>query len=288
MPDDQPTPNPPTPNPHDHGATNPNPTSGAVPQTDPSPLPPVTSRRFEGKRVIVTGAASGIGLATAKRFAQEGASVVIADLDPGHAASAAEELLAAGAPQALGIGCDVSDEGQVRACVARTVEELGGLDVVVNNAGLMTFKPIAELSGDDWRRVLGVDLLGSFFFIREAFGVMPPGGSIVNVSSIHAIETSPLVAPYAAAKAALLSLTRTAAIEGRVRGIRVNAVLPGAVDTPMLWENPNVKSGVEKVDRSMVGAPEDLAAAIAFLASAEARFVQGAALIVDGGRTDLL
>lgn len=245
-------------------------------------------RRFEGKTVIVTGAASGIGLATAKRFGQEGARVVIADLSQQHAEQAVQEVKAAGAPDALALACDVSNEAQVNACVAETVGHFGGLDVVVNNAGLMTFEPLTELSGDDWRRVLGVDLLGTFFFIREAFGVMKPGGAIVNVSSIHAVETSPLVAPYAAAKAAVVSLTRSAAIEGRQRGLRVNAVLPGAVDTPMLWDNPNVKSGVEKIDRSMVGEPQDLAAAIAFLASEEARFVQGAALVVDGGRTDIL
>jgi NAD(P)-dependent dehydrogenase (short-subunit alcohol dehydrogenase family) len=97
-----------------------------------------------------------------------------------------------------------------------------------------------------------------------------------------------MVAPYAAAKAGLVSLTRSAAIEARARGIRVNAVLPGAVDTPMLWNNPNVKSGVEKVDRSEVGSPDDVAAAIAYLASDDARFVQGAALVVDGGRLDRL
>jgi meso-butanediol dehydrogenase / (S,S)-butanediol dehydrogenase / diacetyl reductase len=117
---------------------------------------------------------------------------------------------------------------------------------------------------------------------------MGTGGAIVNVSSIHALETEPLVAPYAAAKAALVSLTRSAALEGAPKGLRVNAVLPGAVDTPMLWDNPNVKSGVEKIDRTVVGAPEDLAAAIAFLASDDARFIQGASLIVDGGRVDRL
>lgn len=277
--------------PHDpasHGATNPLPTTGAIGRTDPSLLPPVTARRFAGRTVIVTGAASGIGLATATRFGQEGARVVIADRHGDAAAGAAEAVKAAGAEDALGLACDVSDEAQVRAAVARTLERFGAPHGVVNNAGLMTFKPIAELTGDDWRRVLGVDLLGAFFFVREAFAVMAPGGAIVNVSSVHAVETSPLVAPYAAAKAALVSFTRSAAIEGRTRGIRVNAVLPGAVDTPMLWDNPNVKSGVERVDRSMVGEPADLAAAIAFLASAEARFVQGAALAVDGGRLALL
>ena len=264
--------------------TNPNGSSGAVPRTDPSVLPAVASRRFVNKVVIVTGAASGIGLATARRFAQEGARVVIADLHLGQAQIAAEQLKQEGAADTLALACDVSNEEQVRACVAQAVQVFGSLDVVVNNAGLMTFKAITDLTGADWLKVLGVDLLGSFYFIREAFLVMKPGGSVVNVSSIHAVETSPLVSPYAAAKAAVLSLTRSAAIEGSARGIRVNAVLPGAVNTPMLWENPNIKSGAEQVDRSMVGEPEDLAAAVAFLASAEARFVQGAALVVDGGR----
>ena len=114
---------------------------------------------------------------------------------------------------------------------------------------------------------------------------MKPGGSIVNVSSIHAIQTEPLVAPYAAAKAALLSLTRSSALEGKPKGIRVNAVLPGAIDTPMLWENPNVKSGVEKIDPADVGKPKDVAMTVAYLASSEAAFVQGAELRVDGGAT---
>jgi NAD(P)-dependent dehydrogenase (short-subunit alcohol dehydrogenase family) len=113
---------------------------------------------------------------------------------------------------------------------------------------------------------------------------MKTGSAVVNVASIHAIDTSPLDAPYAAAKAALLSLTRSAAIEGSGHGIRVNAILPGAIDTPMLWDNPNIKSGAEQVDPSFVGKPEHVAAAIAFLASDDAAFVQGTTLVVDGGR----
>ena len=244
--------------------------------------------RLEGKIVIVTGAASGIGLATAQRFGSEGARVVIADRDADHANAAITQVKQAGAPDAWACVCDVSDEGQVATCVAETVARTGDLHVVVNNAGLMTFKAITDLVAADWTRVLGVDLLGAFFFIKQAFQHMKPGGAVVNVASIHAIETEPMVSPYAAAKAALVSLTRSAALEGRPRGIRVNAELPGAVDTPMLSDNTNVKAGIEKVDRADVGSPADIAAAIAFLASDDAKFVQGSALVVDGGRLDRL
>lgn len=244
--------------------------------------------RFENRTVIVTGGAGGIGLATAERFGSEGARVVIADRDPDHANAAAEQVKRAGSPDAWATPCDVSDPAQVASCVSAALARGGTLDVVVNNAGLMTFKALVDLTVDDWTRVLGVDLLGAFHFVQQAFRHMKPGGAVVNVASIHAVETEPMVAPYAAAKAALVSLTRSAALEGKPRGIRVNAVLPGAVDTPMLWDNPNVKAGIERVDRADVGAPADIASAIAFLASDEAKFVQGAALVVDGGRLDRL
>lgn len=239
--------------------------------------------RFRNKISIVTGAASGIGLATAKRLGAEGAIVVLADLSEDKLKGAVNEVQAAGAPMARGVRCDVSNEKEVEH-VVRTALDLGGLDVLVNNAGLMIFKPLEQETSEDWRRVLSVDLLGAFHFIRLAFLHMRKGGSIVNVSSVHAVETTPLVSAYAAAKAALVSLTRSASLEGASKGIRVNVVLPGAVDTPMLWENPNVKSGLEKIDRGMVGTPEDVAAAIAFLASDEAAFVRGSSVIVDGGR----
>jgi NAD(P)-dependent dehydrogenase (short-subunit alcohol dehydrogenase family) len=172
--------------------------------------------------------------------------------------------------------------------VEATMARFGRLDVVVNNAGLMSFKPIEQLTGADWTRILGVDLLGAFHFTKHAFAHMKPGGAIVNISSIHAVQTAPLVAPYAAAKAALLSLTRTAALEGAAKGIRSNAILPGAIDTPMLRNNPAVKSGAEHIDAGEVGQPEDIAAAVAYLASGDAAFVQGASLLVDGGRIDRL
>jgi NAD(P)-dependent dehydrogenase (short-subunit alcohol dehydrogenase family) len=244
--------------------------------------------RFQDKVVIITGGAGGIGLATAKRFASEGARVVLADLNQANLDTAAPEVQAAGAPDVLGSLCNVADEAQVVATVQATLAKFGRLDVVVNNAGLMQFKPLEELTGDDWLRVLSVDLLGTFYFTKQAFLHMKPGGAVVNVSSIHALATEALVAPYAAAKAAVLSLTRSSAIEGAPKGLRINAVLPGAIDTPMLWNNPNVKSGVEKINPSDVGKPENVAAAIAYLASDDAEFVQGSELLVDGGRLDHL
>lgn len=234
---------------------------------------------------IVTGAAGGIGLAVVRRLLRDGAAVMLAgrhqDKLDAAAATLAQE---ADAGRIATIACDVSREDQVVAAVDATIARFGHWNRVVNNAGLMTFKPLEEQGAADWNEVLGVDLLGAFFFIKQAFLKMQKGGAVVNVSSVHAVETEPQVAPYAAAKAALLSLTRSAALEGKPKGIRVNAVLPGAVDTPMLWDNPNVHAGIEVIDKADVGTPDDIAAAIAFLLSDEARFVCGESMRVDGGR----
>jgi len=243
---------------------------------------------LENKVVIITGGAGGIGLAVARRFAAEHARVVLADLHVEKAQAALESVKQAGAADVMAVGCDVSDEQQVENAVRAVMQKFGQLDVVVNNAGLMTFKAITDLNGDDWKRILNVDLLGAFFMTKQAFLNMPQGGAVVNVSSVHAVETEPMVAPYAAAKAALLSLTRSAALEGAPRKIRVNAILPGAVDTPMLWDNPNVKAGIEKINPADVGKPEEIAEVIVFLASPAASFVQGAAVRVDGGRLSRL
>jgi NAD(P)-dependent dehydrogenase (short-subunit alcohol dehydrogenase family) len=234
---------------------------------------------------IVTGAAGGIGLAVVRRLLRDGASVMLAGRHLDKLDAAAATLARDADPARIAtIACDVSREDQVAAAVDATIARFGHWNRVVNNAGLMTFKPLEEQVAGDWHDVLGVDLLGAFFFIKQAFLKMQQGGAVVNVSSVHAVETEPLVAPYAAAKAALLSLTRSAALEGKPKGIRVNAVLPGAVDTPMLWDNPNVRAGIEVIDKADVGTPDDIAAAIAFLLSDDARFVCGEAMRVDGGR----
>ena len=240
----------------------------------------MTDGRFNGRVAIVTGAASGIGAAIAARFASEGANVVIADLHQDAADAAAGKLTGA-----IGIACDVGQEDQVEACCKAAMDKWGRIDTIVNNAGMMLFKTLAEWTPDDWLKVLHVDLLGAAFFTKQAFlHFGEGGGSLVNIASVHAQATTANIAPYSAAKAALLSLTRTTSIEGRDKHIRANAILPGAIDTPMLWENPNLKSGAETLDPKDVGKPEDIAAAAAFLASDDAKFITGAALAVDGGR----
>ena len=241
-------------------------------------------KRFEGKTAIVTGATGGIGLAICQRLGAEGARVVVAALRQDAVDQCAEQTKAAGAPEAFGMVCDVSDEAAVEATAKACIDRFGRLDVIVNNAGLMTFKALPDFTQDDWLEVLSVDLLGAMHFTRQAFQQMERGGAIVNIASVHAVMTTPSVAPYAASKAALLSLTRSAGIEGKAKGIRANAILPGAIDTPMLWSNPNLKSGAEKLDPKDVGKPEHIAAAVAFLASDDAAFVTGASLAVDGGR----
>lgn len=243
--------------------------------------------RFTDKVAIVTGAAGGIGFATSKRLAQDGARIAMIDRGQ-KPPELATELVAAGAPEARQFQCDVGSEEQVVATVDAVLAHFGRLDIIVSNAAVMVFKPIEEQTDEDWHYVLGVNLLGAARFVRQGFRRMKPGGAIVIVSSVHAERTTPLVASYAASKAGLLSLARSAAIEGKPKGIRVNAVVPGAIETKMLWQNPNLKSGAEKLDPSDVGQPGDVAAAIAFLASDDAAFITGAALDVDGGRLSRL
>lgn len=233
---------------------------------------------FAGEAAIVTGGASGIGAAVATLLSALGARVLVADINLEAASALAQRL------PGLALACDVADEAQVVACFDALAADAGRIDIVVNNAGAMRFGPLVDATPQDWLRMLEVNLLGAAMFTKHALARLPAGGAIVNVTSVHALQTTANVASYAAAKAALLSLTRSTSIEGRARGIRANAVVPGAIDTPMLWGNPNIASGAETVDPSLVGRPEDVAHAVAFLASDAARFVNGTSLVVDGGR----
>lgn len=242
--------------------------------------------RFSNKTCIVTGAGSGIGRATALRMAAEGGNVVVADLKLPPAQSTVNEITAAGG-KAVAAEVDVGNSAQVQACIATALSTYASLDVIVNDAAMMTFQPIVDLPEADFFHVLATNLGSVFFFGKYGAPHMPPGGVIVNISSVHAHETTANVVPYASSKGAIEAFTRGFAVEMESRKIRVNSVAPGAVDTPMLWNNPNVKSGVEKVEGA-IGKPEDLAAVICFIASDEARFVNGTTVVVDGGRLDIL
>jgi NAD(P)-dependent dehydrogenase (short-subunit alcohol dehydrogenase family) len=233
--------------------------------------------------VLVTGGLGGIGLATARAFAPEGTRILLVDAREDDGAACAS-LRRAGAADAFSFAADVSDERSVANSVDALIERWGAIDVVVNVAGTMIYKPIAALGASDWRRMLDINFVGAALYTGHALRRMRPGGCVVNVASVHARRTTPLVAPYAAAKAALVSLTRSAAIEGRPLGIRVNAVLPGAIDTPMLRESPAIKSGAEVLDENDIGQPEDIAATVVFLASEGARFITGEDVVADAGR----
>jgi glucose 1-dehydrogenase len=242
--------------------------------------------RFTDKVCLVTGGGSGIGKATCERFAREGGKVVVVDLKEEHGSKTLQAIEAARG-QAIFAKADVGNPNEIKASIDAAVSKWGRLDVVVNDAAMMTFKPIIDLPDEDWDRVLGVNLRAVFLYCKYSVPHMRPGSAIVNVSSVHAHETTKNVVPYASSKGGMEAFTRGASEELAPKKIRINCVAPGAVDTPMLWNNPNVKSGVEQVKGS-IGKPEDIAAAICFLAANEARFITGTTLIVDGGRLDIL
>jgi glucose 1-dehydrogenase len=242
----------------------------------------VTATRFTDKVCLITGGGSGIGRAASVRFGAEGGRVAVVDLNEDHAKETAGLITSAGG-QAMGVRADVGSSADIQGAIKRIVEAWGRLDVIVNDAAMMTFTPLLDTSEEAFEMVLTVNLLSVFRFCKYGIPHMPQGGAVVNVSSVHAHQTTPNVVPYATSKGGMVALTRGLSIELAPRGVRINCVVPGAVDTPMLWDNPNVKSGAEKITGA-VGKPEDLAAAICFLAAPEAVFITGTTLVVDGGR----
>jgi NAD(P)-dependent dehydrogenase (short-subunit alcohol dehydrogenase family) len=242
--------------------------------------------RFRDKVCVVTGGASGIGAATCARMAAEGGEVAIVDIAEAAATRTAGELAARGSAVVFQ-RCDVSRRSEVRACIDAVIARFGAIDVLVNNAAVMSFAPVTRLEEREWDRVIGINLTAAFLFCKYGIPHLRSGGAIVNVSSVHAHETTRNVAAYAASKGGLEAFTRALSIELRGSGVRVNCVAPGAVDTPMLWSNPNIASGVEPAPKE-IGRPEDVAAVICFLAAAESAFVNGATLVADGGHLDRL
>src|SRR6184192_1000619 len=247
---------------------------------------------FENKVALVTGAGSGMGLATAKAFAEAGAAVVLAEIDENAVRSAAEELVSAG-HKALAIRCNVVDEAEVAAMVKLTVSTFGRLDAAYNNAGVQS--PAVETtdaSGEEFDRVHAINLRGVWNCMKYELRQMREQGSgaIVNCSSIGGLIGLPGRATYHASKHGVIGLTKSAALEYASRGIRINAVCPGTINTPMvtdmLAKEPDaMKEIMRDQPIGRLGRPEEIAAAVLWLCSPGASFVIGHGLVVDGGYT---
>jgi NAD(P)-dependent dehydrogenase (short-subunit alcohol dehydrogenase family) len=255
------------------------------------PLDAPPARRFEGSVAIVTGAASGIGRATAIRLASEGAAVACLDVMAEGLEETVDALGVLGG-RALAQRCDVTTESDVRQAVKRAHDDLGRPDVLCNVAGIGTFAHTTEMPLEKWDQILAVNLTGTFLMVREVLPHMlsPNQGSIVNVASTAGLVGSAYSAAYCASKGGVVMMTKALAIEYAGRGVRVNAVAPGGVETPLIANFGLPPGGDPKhferiMSRMGMCRPEQVAAAIAFLASEESAYTTGAVLSVDGGVT---
>jgi NAD(P)-dependent dehydrogenase (short-subunit alcohol dehydrogenase family) len=251
-------------------------------------------RWLEGKTAIVTGAGNGMGRATAILFAEEGANVVVADVDEAGGHSAVAEIKASGA-NALFVRCDVSSEAQVMHLMQATIQHFGALHTIFNNAGIeQPQTPSTDVTEELFERVIGVNLKGTFFCCKHAIPhlLAAGGGTIVNNSSVSAFANVGGNISYGASKGAIMSLTRILAIEYALKNIRVNAICPGVIDTPMNQRNLDKAADQEAVRQrwmsstpiGRMGTPLEIARTVLYLASEMSSFTTGVGLLIDGGR----
>jgi NAD(P)-dependent dehydrogenase (short-subunit alcohol dehydrogenase family) len=237
--------------------------------------------RFVDKVCIVTGGASGIGRAACRKFADEGGLVSIVDKNEKCGHETLDYILSRSG-RSIFTKADIAEPDEIKRSVLRTVKEWGRIDVLVNNAAIMTFDPVIDLPEDRWDYVFAVNLRAPYLYCKHSVPYMK-SGAIVNVSSVHAYRSTSNVSSYAASKAGLEAFTRVLSLELDKAKIRVNAIAPGATDTPMLWSNPNLMSGVEPKPITY-SSPEDIAAIICFLASEESQPISGSTVISDNGQ----
>jgi len=253
------------------------------------------TRNLEGKSALVTGGASGIGRATALAFAREGARVAVADILEEAAQSTVTEIEAMGG-QALAIACDVTDDDAVKAMIAATVDAFGSLDCDLNNAGIAPYQvnagwqKIADVAPEAWRRLIDVNLAGVWLCLRHEVAQMRAqgsGGVIINTASILGLVGSATSSAYVAAKHGVVGLTKTAAADHAEDNIRVNAVCPGYIETPMTEETMRRRGGriLARVPMARMGKAGEIAEAVVWLCSPKASFVTGVSWAVDGGYT---
>lgn len=250
--------------------------------------------RLKNKISLITGAGSGIGRATALKFANAGSTVIVSDRDL-EAAEKTQHLIEQSGGHSRAIALDITQEEQVEKAIAMIVEQFGQLHILHNNAGVSILKPITETTEADWDFLFGVNLKGMFFGCKHAIPhmVRQGGGVIINTASELAIVGQSLYSAYCATKGGVLAFTRALSVEWASQGIRVNAICPGPIKTPMLQAEFNLAANpsaeevatIQSIPAGRLGTPEDIANVALFLASDDATFIHGAAIVADGGKT---